>query len=61
MRGCSFEEIVDEFLGSPGSGLRLDPAISMSDWSVHVLDRDQVLQASIDVHVCHLLGVMARL
>ncbi|KAG7581672.1 Ribonuclease H-like superfamily [Arabidopsis suecica] len=59
MRGCSFEEIVEECMGYPG--VRLDPAISMSDWSVYVLDRDQVLQASIDVHVCHLLGVLARL
>ncbi|CAH8260212.1 unnamed protein product [Arabidopsis lyrata] len=59
MRGCSFEEIVEECLGYPG--VRLDPAISMSDWSVYILDRDQVLQASIDVHVCHRLGVLARL
>ncbi|EOA33037.1 hypothetical protein CARUB_v10016368mg [Capsella rubella] len=59
MRGCSFEEIVEECMGY--QGVRLDPEISMSDWAVFNLDHDQILQASLDAYVCHLLGVWARL
>lgn len=59
MRGCSFEEIVEECMGY--QGVRLDPEISMSDWSVYDLDLDQILQASLDAYVCSQLGVWARL
>ncbi|ESQ48787.1 hypothetical protein EUTSA_v10022181mg, partial [Eutrema salsugineum] len=59
MRGCSFEEIVQECMGY--QGVRLDPEISMSDWSVYDLCLDQILQASLDVYVCSELGVWARL
>ncbi|XP_010468138.1 PREDICTED: uncharacterized protein LOC104748153 [Camelina sativa] len=59
MRGCSFEEIVEEVMGY--QGVRLDPDISMSDWTAYDLDNDQILQASLDAYVCHQLGVWARL
>ncbi|XP_010499002.1 PREDICTED: uncharacterized protein LOC104776602 [Camelina sativa] len=59
MRGCSFEEIVEEVMGY--QGVRLDPEISMSDWTAYDLDDDQILQASLDAYVCHQLGVWARL
>ncbi|CAE5967000.1 unnamed protein product [Arabidopsis arenosa] len=56
---CSFEVIVEECLGY--RGVRLDREISMSDWSAYDLCDDQILQASIDVHVCFKLGVKYRL
>jgi len=59
MRGCSFEVIVEECLGY--RGVRLDREISMSDWSAYELCDDQILQASIDAHVCFKLGVKYRL
>ncbi|KAG7584576.1 Ribonuclease H-like superfamily [Arabidopsis suecica] len=59
LRGCSFEEIVEECMGY--RGVRLDPEVSRSDWSVYDLCEDQILQASIDVYVCFKLGVRARL
>lgn len=59
MRSCSFGEIVEECMGYPG--VRLDPGISRSDWSVYNLFDEQILQASLDVYVCSELGVWARL
>ncbi|KAL1204776.1 hypothetical protein V5N11_017385 [Cardamine amara subsp. amara] len=59
LRGCSFEVIVEECMGY--QGVRLDPDISMSDWSVYYLHHDQILQASLDAYVCFQLGVWVRL
>ncbi|EOA31416.1 hypothetical protein CARUB_v10014596mg [Capsella rubella] len=59
MRLCSFEQIVKERLGR--AGVRLDPAICMSDWGVYILSHDQVLQASIESCVCFKLAVEERL
>ncbi|CAL9220538.1 unnamed protein product [Arabidopsis halleri] len=59
MRFCSFEQIVKERLGR--EGVRLDPAICMSDWGVYMLSHDQVLQASIESCVCFMLAVEERL
>ncbi|CAH8260214.1 unnamed protein product [Arabidopsis lyrata] len=59
MRFCSFEQIVKERLGR--EGVRLDPAICMSDWGVYMLSHDQVLQASIESCVCFKLAVEERL
>lgn len=59
LRGCSFEVIVEECMGY--RGVRLDPAVSMSDWSVYELCDDQILQASIKVYVCYKLGVRCGL
>ncbi|XP_006299895.2 uncharacterized protein LOC17892361 [Capsella rubella] len=59
LRGCSFEEIVEQCLGY--RGVRADPEVSRSDWSVYDLCHDQILQASIDVYVCYKLGVTGRL
>ncbi|KFK38597.1 hypothetical protein AALP_AA3G134400 [Arabis alpina] len=59
LRSCSFEVIVEECLGY--YGVRLDPEISMSDWSVYSLFDEQILQASLDAYVCSELGVWARL
>lgn len=59
MRFCSFEQIVKERLGR--AGVRLDPAICMSDWGVYILSHDQVLQASIESFVCFKLAVEERL
>ncbi|CAN6819037.1 unnamed protein product, partial [Brassica oleracea] len=46
MRRCSFEEIVDVCMRCPG--VRLDPEISMSDWSAEDLSHEQIRQASLD-------------
>ncbi|CAA7055778.1 unnamed protein product [Microthlaspi erraticum] len=59
LSGCSFEEIVEACIGY--EGVRLDPMISMSDWSVDDLDPDQILQVSTEAYVCFKLGVWARL
>ncbi|XP_010468139.1 PREDICTED: uncharacterized protein LOC104748154 [Camelina sativa] len=59
MEISSFEEIVEECMGY--QGVRLDPDISMSDWTVYDLYDDQILQASLVAYVCHELGVRARL
>lgn len=59
MRRCSFEEIVDVCMRCPG--VRLDPEISMSDWSAEDLSHEQVRQASLDVYVCFQLGVCHRI
>ncbi|XP_010486963.1 PREDICTED: uncharacterized protein LOC104765007 [Camelina sativa] len=59
MRGSSFEKIVEECMGY--RGVRLDPEISRSDWTVYNLGRLQVLHASLDTHFCYRLGVGARL
>ncbi|CAE5967001.1 unnamed protein product [Arabidopsis arenosa] len=59
MRGCSFEEIVEENLGH--QGVRLDPQVSMSDWRVYDLGYDQILQASIDVYACCQLAILDHL
>lgn len=56
---CSFEQIVKERLGRVG--VRLDPAICMSDWGVYNLNHYQVLQASIESYVCFKLAVEERL
>ncbi|KAF2569055.1 hypothetical protein F2Q68_00026282 [Brassica cretica] len=58
MRRCSFEEIVDVCMRCPG--VRLDPEISMSDWSAEDLSHEQIRQASLDVYVCFQLGVCHR-
>ncbi|CAH2053904.1 unnamed protein product [Thlaspi arvense] len=59
MRGRSFEAIFHERMGF--QGVRLDPEISRSDWSVYELSDEQILQASLDVCVCAKLGVWERL
>ncbi|CAA7041958.1 unnamed protein product [Microthlaspi erraticum] len=59
LRNRSFEEIVEACMGY--QGVRLDPMISMSDWSVECLDVDQVCQASVEAFVCFKLGVSARI
>ncbi|VVA97376.1 unnamed protein product [Arabis nemorensis] len=59
LSACSFETIVEECMGY--QGVRLDPEISMSDWSVYNLCDEQILQASLDAYVCFELGVWARL
>ncbi|CAH2053903.1 unnamed protein product [Thlaspi arvense] len=59
MRTFSFEHIVEGCLGF--RGVRLDPGISMSDWSVDDLSHAQILQASVDAYVCCKLGVLGRL
>lgn len=59
MKRSSFEEIVEECMGY--RGVRLDPEVSISDWSVYNLCDDQILQVSIDVYACSELGVRYRL
>ncbi|CAA7016227.1 unnamed protein product [Microthlaspi erraticum] len=61
MRRCSFEAIVQECMGYHYQGVRLDPEISTSDWSVYNLCDEQILQASLDAYVCAELGVWIRL
>ncbi|KAJ0242473.1 Polynucleotidyl transferase [Hirschfeldia incana] len=59
LRGRSFGKIVEECMGL--EGVRLDPRISKSDWSVGYLSNEQLIQASVDAYVSCKLGVDARL
>ncbi|XP_010468140.1 PREDICTED: uncharacterized protein LOC104748155 [Camelina sativa] len=59
LSNCSFEEIVEENLGH--RGVRLERAISMSNWSVEYLSDDQILQATIDAYCSFKLGVLDHL
>lgn len=61
MKRCSFEAIVQECRGYHYQGVRLDPEIGRSDWSVYNLCDEQILQASLDAYVCAELGVWVRL
>ncbi|ESQ48785.1 hypothetical protein EUTSA_v10021493mg [Eutrema salsugineum] len=56
---CSFEVVVEVCMGY--RGVRLDPAISMTDWGVCDLSHGQILQASIKAYVCCMLGVWESL